>query len=66
MQGSDEPSADTLAERAAERDRIEATPPPRWLGAEEAEPPLDAFPTGMARDASAARRPDGGCDTTTG
>jgi pyruvate,water dikinase len=49
MQGAEAPSADALAERAAERDRIEATPPPRWLGAEEAEPPLDAFPAAMAR-----------------
>ena len=49
MRGADAPSADALAERAAERDRIEATPPPRWLGAEEADPPLDAFPAPMAR-----------------
>ncbi len=49
MRGGDAPSADMLAERAAERDRIEATPPPRWLGAEEAEPPLHAFPAAMAR-----------------
>lgn len=49
VQGDDAPSADTLAERAAERDRTETTPPPRWLGAEEAEPPLDAFPAAMAR-----------------
>ena len=47
--GADAPSADTLAERAAERDRVEASPPPRWLGAEEAEPPLEAFPAPMAR-----------------
>ena len=49
IQGADTPSADALAERAAERDRIEATPPPRWLGAAETDPPLDAFPAAMAR-----------------
>lgn len=49
MQGANAPSADTLAERAAERDRVEAAPPPRSLGAEEANPPLDAFPAPMAR-----------------
>ncbi len=49
MQGAATPSADTLAERAAERDRVEAAPPPRSLGAEEADPPLDAFPAPMAR-----------------
>lgn len=49
MQTDDAPSADTLAERAAARDRIEATPPPRWLGTEEADPPLHAFPAAMAR-----------------
>ena len=49
MRGGDAPSADTLAERAAQRDEIEATPPPRWFGVEEAEPPLDAFPAAKAR-----------------
>ena len=49
MAGDDAPSADTLAERAAARDRIEATPPPRWLGTDEADPPLHAFPAAMAR-----------------
>lgn len=46
---ADAPSADDLAERAAERDRIEAASPPRLLGDEEAAPPLDAFPRAMAR-----------------
>jgi pyruvate,water dikinase len=45
----DEPSADELADRAAERDRAEATPPPRLLGEPEAPPPLDALPKAMAR-----------------
>ncbi|MGI9646671.1 MAG: hypothetical protein ACR2O6_15295, partial [Ilumatobacteraceae bacterium] len=49
MQGREAPSADDLAERAVERDRIEAAPPPRSLGPEEDEPPLDAFPSAMAR-----------------
>ena len=43
------PSADELAARAGERDRIEALPPPRHLGEPEAAPPLDALPTSMAR-----------------
>jgi pyruvate,water dikinase len=47
--GAAEPSADVLASRAAERDRIEATPPPRVLGDPEAPPPLDALPKAMAR-----------------
>jgi pyruvate,water dikinase len=49
LRGADGPSADALAERAAERDRIEATPPPRLLGEPEAPPPLDALPKAMAR-----------------
>ena len=48
-QGADGPSADELAERAAERDRIEATPPPRQLGEPEPAPPLDVFPKALAR-----------------
>jgi pyruvate,water dikinase len=48
-QDGHEPSADELADRAAERDRIEATPPPRLLGEPEAPPPLDALPKAMAR-----------------
>jgi pyruvate,water dikinase len=49
LRDTDGPSADELAERAAERDRIEATPPPRLLGEPEAPPPLDALPKAMAR-----------------
>jgi pyruvate,water dikinase len=51
--GAGAPSADELAERAAERDRIEATPPPRVLGAPEDAPSLDAFPKAMARATAA-------------
>lgn len=47
------PSADQVAERAATRDRIEATPPPRMLGEPEAPPPLDALPPAMARATAA-------------
>ena len=47
--GADGVSADELAERAAERDRIEATPPPRLLGEPEPPPPLDVFPKALAR-----------------
>ena len=53
LRGADGPSADELAERAAERDRIEAAPPPRMLGEPEAAPPLDAFPKAMARATAA-------------
>lgn len=63
LRGADGPSADVLAERADERDRIEATPPPRHLGEPEAEPPLDAFPTAMAR-ATAAIMANLGADAT--
>jgi pyruvate,water dikinase len=51
--GADGPSAEELAGRAAERDRIEATPPPRLLGEPEAPPPLDALPKAMARATAA-------------
>lgn len=61
--GADGPSADELAERAAERDRIEATPPPRMLGDPEAAPPLDAFPRALAR-ATAALMVNLGADAT--
>ncbi len=61
--GADGPSADELAERAAERDRIEATPPPRLLGEPEAPPPLDALPKAMAR-ATAAIMANLGADAT--
>lgn len=47
------PSADEVAERAATRDRIEATPPPRMLGERELPPPLDALPAAMARATAA-------------
>ncbi len=49
LQSADGPSADELAERAAERDHIEAIPPPRHLGQPEIPPPLDALPKAMAR-----------------
>jgi pyruvate,water dikinase len=48
-----DPSADDLAVRAAERDRIEAAPPPRLLGDPEPAPPLDALPKAMARATAA-------------
>ena len=47
------PGPDELAARAAERDRIEAMPPPRMLGDFEAPPPLDALPAPMARATAA-------------
>jgi pyruvate,water dikinase len=47
--GADQLSADEITDRAAERDRIEAMPPPRQLGAPEPDPPLDAFPPALAR-----------------
>ena len=53
LRGGGGPSADELAERAAERDRVEATPPPRMLGDPEDPPPLDAFPKAMARATAA-------------
>jgi pyruvate,water dikinase len=43
------PSADELASRAAFRDRVEAMPPPRSLGAPEPPPPVEALPAPMAR-----------------
>lgn len=61
--GADGPSADVLAERAGERDRVEATPPPRQLGEPEAPPPLDALPAAMAR-AAAALMANLGADAT--
>jgi rifampicin phosphotransferase len=63
IRGGDGPSADELAERAAERDAVEATPPPRVLGEPEATPPLDAFPKAMAR-ATAALMINLGADAT--
>lgn len=49
LRGAGGPSADELAERAAERDRVEAAPPPRHLGDPEVAPSLDVFPKTMAR-----------------
>lgn len=63
LHGGDGPSADELAERAAERDRIEAAPPPRMLGDPEAAPLLDAFPKALAR-ATAALMVNLGADAT--
>jgi rifampicin phosphotransferase len=63
VRGSDGPSADELADRSTERDRIEATPPPRVLGEPEPAPPLDAFPEAMAR-ATAALMANLGADAT--
>jgi rifampicin phosphotransferase len=71
LRGASGPSPDGLAERAAERDRVEAAPPPRTLGDPEAAPPLDALPKAMARvtaammanlaaDATPAERPHDG------
>ena len=53
LRGGGGPSADEIAERAAERDRIEAAPPPRVLGDPEAAPPLEALPKAMARATAA-------------
>lgn len=47
------PSAADVAARAAQRDRIEAMPPPRVLGAVEEPPPIDALPAPMARATAA-------------
>ena len=49
IRGGPEPSADELAERAAERDLVEAAPPPRMLGEPEPPPPIEALPPAMAR-----------------
>ena len=53
LRGAGGPSADQLAMRAAERDRIEATPPPRHLGEPEAAASFDVFPKAMARATAA-------------
>ena len=63
LRGGEGPSGDELAERAAERDRIEVTPPPRRLGEPEAPPSLDVFPKAMAR-ATAAFMSTLGADAT--
>ncbi len=52
QQGSG-PDRRELAERAAQRDRIELMPPPRQLGEAEAPPPIDALPAPMARATAA-------------
>jgi phosphohistidine swiveling domain-containing protein len=57
------PSADQIADRAATRSRIEATPPPRMLGKPEAPPPLDVLPPAMRR-ATAALMANLVADTT--
>ncbi len=53
LRGYGGPTAGVVADRATERDRIEATPPPRLLGKPEAPPPLDALPKAMARATAA-------------
>ncbi len=53
LRGGPGPSAEVLAERAAQRDLVEATPPPRTLGEPEAPPPMDALPPAMARATAA-------------
>ncbi len=57
------PTADDLALRAAERDAVEAMPPPRVLGDPEAPPPLAALPPAVAR-ATAALMSNLGADAT--
>ena len=47
------PDADTVAARAAFRDRVEAACPPAGLGEPEASPPLDVLPRPMARATAA-------------
>lgn len=63
LRGGVGPSADELAERAAERDLVEATPPPRMLGEPEPMPSFDVFPKAMAR-ATAALMVNLGADAT--
>ena len=53
LRGGPGPSADVLAERAAQRDLVEAAPPPRTLGEPEAPPPIEALPPAMARATAA-------------
>ena len=53
LRGGPGPSAEVLAERSAQRDLVEATPPPRTLGEPEAPPPMDALPPAMARATAA-------------
>lgn len=49
LRGAGGPSANELAERAEQRDRIEVSPPPRLLGGPEPPPSLAGFPPAMAR-----------------
>jgi pyruvate,water dikinase len=53
LRGGQGPSADVLAERAAQRDVVEAAPPPRTVGEPEPPPPMDALPPAMARATAA-------------
>jgi rifampicin phosphotransferase len=53
LHGDGPPTADELAIRAEHRDRIEATPPPHFLGEPEEPPPLAALPAAMARATAA-------------
>ena len=53
LHGGDGPSADELADRAAERERVQAAPPPRMLGETEELPPFDALPEAMAHATAA-------------
>ena len=63
IRGGPGPSADELAERAAQRDLVEAAPPPRMLGEPEPPPPIEALPPAMAR-ATAAMMANLGADAT--
>ena len=63
LRNAEGPTADALAKRAAERDQVEAAPPPRLLGEPEPMPPLDAFPKAMAR-ATVALMTNLGADAT--
>jgi pyruvate,water dikinase len=53
LHGGDGPSADEVADRAAERGRVQSAPPPRMLGETEELPPFDALPKAMARATAA-------------
>ena len=53
LRGGPGPPADALAERAAQRDLVEAAPPPRTLGEPEPPPPIEALPPAMARATAA-------------
>lgn len=53
LHGGPGPDAGEAAARAADRNLIETSPPPRTLGEPEAEPPLHVFPAPMARATAA-------------